>query len=718
MVPGIIQGTPQIGLDGKHIYLTHNVLDDTANIEHKFGKVSIIRPDRYGLVTTTEAVGAGLLSLLERPAPFSPLSSSYINKNGEETMYFTEAWSNGESPFGFLYQFNGTHIRGLRRTDFSSIVAPLLTSNGNSMFIVGTASSIYSWVDDDSQFTRQPTWSQVLGSTKQPIKQQPIVTPDGSVIYLLTRQREIFCVNAKTGDRIWVNDGKSTRPNVMQLSGDGSSLYSIGNDEGIITRYHASTGRILAQITCHELLYKTECTIPVEGSMYVSENGNKIKFASIYGDVYVIEFNEAAAYLSPTISPSFYPTFIPSEYATIRPSLVPSVNPTNLPSYLPSLDPTSKPSLIESEFPSFHPSFVPTVNPSFHPSFAPTLNPSFHPSLAPTVSPSFDPSNAPTASPSFRQSYAPSFYPSFLPSFYPSFLPSFLPSSTNPSFHPSQFPSAIPTHIPTTEKPTQKPSIKRTSRPTKIPTKVRKPTRHPTEITITKKPTKDPTKANVTKKPTKTPTSPVEMPSNMEISPSLPSLSPPLLSPAEPPTKVSGRVGKPTRAPSRKQITTIPIVSGPNHTKNVSSLSNFTSPVWSPIFSPSMPFFSPVTTIKPSVLRVQSPIRQPTPKSSSPSEAFIIDSITEASSPVLRESNITFEINTSALELEFLMETESISSNDVTTKHPNVFSVVFSVLFMTAICAVLSLVIASHRERWQKFHDDERVILNKNQFMD
>jgi hypothetical protein len=118
-----------------------------------------------------------------------------------------------------------------------------------------------------------------------------------------------------------------------------------------------------------------------------------------------------------------------------------------------------------------------------------------------------------------------------------------------------------------------------------------------------------------------------------------------------------------------------------------------------------MPFFSPVTTIIPPA------------QSASPSVEFFIDSVTETS-PVLIERNYTLEINTSTLELEFLMMNDHSEPSNPVSRHQNVLSIVFSVVFLTGICAILSIVIASHRERWQKFHDDERITLNENRFMD
>lgn len=128
--------------------------------------------------------------------------------------------------------------------------------------------------------------------------------------------------------------------------------------------------------------------------------------------------------MDPSLQPSIFPSFAPSN----GPSLLPSFEPSYVPSTAPSLDP------------SMIPSNIPSLNPSIFPSSIP--------SILPSVISSLEPSTGPTGVPSFLPSSLPSIYPSFSPSDVPTFIPSVIPSSfptDTPSKIPSHYPSSAPT---------------------------------------------------------------------------------------------------------------------------------------------------------------------------------------------------------------------------------------------------------------------------------
>jgi len=159
------------------------------------------------------------------------------------------------------------------------------------------------------------------------------------------------------------------------------------------------------------------------------------------------------------MSPSDYPSSLPSFEPTFAPSILPSSSPTFVPSLKPSISPSSAPSLVPSNFPSILPSKSPSVfpssSPSRFPSFAPSLSPSGDPTSTPSLKPSLSPSFAPTPLPS----YSPSLSPSDLPSRTPSFLP---------TVYPSLYPSPSPSKVPSIE-PTSSPSISLSSVPSGYP---------------------------------------------------------------------------------------------------------------------------------------------------------------------------------------------------------------------------------------------------------
>jgi outer membrane protein assembly factor BamB len=352
IVPGIAEGTPQIGADGNSIYVTHN--DIGPDGEYTVGKLSLIRNNQFGLVTQIDLDGAGLFGIMDRPAPFSPLSAAYHNEKSVQKLYFGESWGKGESSFGFLYEFNGTHVIGLRRADFSTITPPVLSADWKSMWVGGTASSVHAWVRN-KPFTSPPTWSSTLGSSKKPLLHPPILSAENNMLFVLTHDRKIFCLDAMTGDKRWSNDGRSLSPNVIHLSGDETILFAIGTDKGNVTQFSARTGRILFELSCHEIRDSEFCAMPVEGGVSVSHSGDQINYASLYGDVYLLTLDPPDLLFSPTVFPSVAPTNDPTITSTANPSQEPSLSRSEKPSFsskAPSKIPTSAPNAATTILPS------------------------------------------------------------------------------------------------------------------------------------------------------------------------------------------------------------------------------------------------------------------------------------------------------------------------------------------------------------------------------
>ncbi len=379
-MPGIAEGTPRIGTNGNKIYVTHN---DRNSLKEGYnvGKISVIRNDRFGFTMQVDLKGAGLFGVMERPAPFGPISAVHEDANGAEKLYFGESWGKGESKFGLLYEFNGTHVIGLRRLSWSTIIQPVLSSDGKSMWIGGTGSSLHAWLAN-KPFTSQPSWSNTLGSNPKPIMQAPIVASENDSVFVLTHDRQIFCLKATTGEKIWANDGLLAKPDVMHLSGDATILYTVGADEGKVTRFHARTGRVIDMQSCHEIRNLEFCTMPVEGDVSVSQGGDRLSFATIYGDLYILNFGVVDFLLKPTGAPSVAPTTEPTTTVTRNPSLHPSLNPTKNPSYSPRLEPSSIPSIAPTRKPTGKHSRNPNQSPSTNAPSDSTLSPSMSPAAS------------------------------------------------------------------------------------------------------------------------------------------------------------------------------------------------------------------------------------------------------------------------------------------------------------------------------------------------
>eukprot|EP01083_Nonionella_stella_P178885 633403_1 len=92
-----------------------------------------------------------------------------------------------------------------------------------------------------------------------------------------------------------------------------------------------------------------------------------------------------------TLTPSASPTRFPSLQPTHYPSGSPSLNPTKTPTVAPSLNPTKTPTVAPSLYPTLQPSSTPTISPSNDPTLHPT-----HLPTVPTLLPSYNPTVATT----------------------------------------------------------------------------------------------------------------------------------------------------------------------------------------------------------------------------------------------------------------------------------------------------------------------------------
>lgn len=337
IVPGIAVGTPQIS--GGQVYVTHNDISP-ENGGYNNGKVTVIR--RYGLSSEIPRDVVGLFGVpLERQAPFGPLSVPIDNK-----MYFGESWGSGVSQFGVMYELDGTQVQGILRTDWSTVTPPTLSLDGESMWIGGSAFSVQGWVN--VSFTSQPSWSITLGVGSSPIASKVIVTSDNDLLFVLTPHHQIYCLNAETGDEIWSNDGQVVSPDAMELSGDDSTLFTIGTEAGIVARFDARTGRHLATVSCVDLWADQTCTMPVEGAFSVSNDAAKLIFGDSTGAIVALDVGVVDEPLSPTLAPTNVlvggaintgdlPAHSPSELDFSAPSS------SSLPSLFPSTSPSASP---------------------------------------------------------------------------------------------------------------------------------------------------------------------------------------------------------------------------------------------------------------------------------------------------------------------------------------------------------------------------------------
>lgn len=127
---GTVIGSPQITSDGKYIVVLHNLPSD--------GYASVLSVREGGAIVSQKP--GNFLS------PFGP--PKLVSVNNADFLYWGESTDGGyanagkvlhmkvEPPFEILADF---------LVDSSTLVAPTLSADGSSMWLVGKDASVYSW---------------------------------------------------------------------------------------------------------------------------------------------------------------------------------------------------------------------------------------------------------------------------------------------------------------------------------------------------------------------------------------------------------------------------------------------------------------------------------------------------------------------------------------------------------------------------------------------
>ena len=156
ILDGIAMGTPQIGIDGKRIYITHN-----TGADYLTGRLTMMENDMYGISTEIPLQGAGGFGFADVAAPFGPLAVSM--ERDKDVVYWGESWAQGTAGYGTLYKYSDGTVIGLRRTPWSTTVAPTLSKDGKSLWIEGGAGLLNAWTSGQS-FSKHPSWSENFSS--------------------------------------------------------------------------------------------------------------------------------------------------------------------------------------------------------------------------------------------------------------------------------------------------------------------------------------------------------------------------------------------------------------------------------------------------------------------------------------------------------------------------------------------------------------------------
>lgn len=330
ILSGIVEGTPKINKSGSRIYVAHNTKNKETG-EYTAGQIAMIRHD-YGTKSGVDLERDGIFGIQGYSSPFAPLT---ISNADDDLIYFGEKWLDGSASYGSIYECDGTHVRALIRTTWSTAAPPTLSADGKSMWMVGAKSSVHGWVDD--RFDGRATWSVSFGDEDKSVAVAPLLTPDESLIFVLTANSTVLCLGARDGNIVWSNYENFLEPKILQLSPDGSFLYAIGNSQGTITQFNAQSGQIIREFSCFDVLDYDSCMGSTEGAFVISTKRNAIYFGDIHGDIIGISIDpeihsqtKPEILIDPEESPPLQqgPDFLQESFSLVGDLVTPSSEPS------------------------------------------------------------------------------------------------------------------------------------------------------------------------------------------------------------------------------------------------------------------------------------------------------------------------------------------------------------------------------------------------------
>ena len=186
-------------------------------------------------------------------------------------------------------------------------------------------------------------------------------------MYRIQDSSTILCLNAITGVIIWEKEGNAKTCSSLQLSQDNSFLFVVYASQGLVQKFHAFNGRLLAEHSCAVSTSDISCRQRIEGRFSVSSDGSKLWFADALGKVATIEFgpDDATSTITPSTAASSAPK--PTESVTLPPveifidPAVSTIKPSSAKSAVPIPSTSPLPNLVANQATPSSPAFSPSM---------------------------------------------------------------------------------------------------------------------------------------------------------------------------------------------------------------------------------------------------------------------------------------------------------------------------------------------------------------------
>ena len=366
VLEGSVAGTPQVGSDGRYIYLTRNVEVNDQQGMRQDGHFTLLDAQAGGTIVYTQPSSAYRGG--NETGPYAPLelvhrpfSGNFGEGEGSANRNDVAAWAQSSgggmtlNGMSLAFQFPSSNTGNssawspylLKVNGWGTATRPSLSSDGQNLYFTASKASLRGW---NTRFGRRASWKAEQldanpANSRAALAAAATLSVDERSLFVASGSDSFYSLDAYTGLTNWRAEADSPFYAEARVSPDGRRVFSIEHTSGRITSRDAETGRAYWSVNCGT--YDTAnpfCTYNVEAEFDLSDDGYTLYYADVLGLVRAL----TVGYDAP---PSPAPTRVP----TPRPM---EADPTREPSAEPTPEPTA-----QTEDPTRRPTEPPTPEP-------------------------------------------------------------------------------------------------------------------------------------------------------------------------------------------------------------------------------------------------------------------------------------------------------------------------------------------------------------------
>jgi len=359
VLEGTVAGTPQVGSDGRYIYLTRNVEVNDQQGMRQDGHFTLLDAQSGGTVAYTQPSSAYRGG--NETGPYAPLelvhrpfSGNFGEGEGSANRNDVAAWAQSSgggmnlNGMSLAFQFPSSNTGNssawspylLKVNGWSTATRPTLTSDGQNLYFTASKASLRGW---NTRFGRRASWKAEQldanpANSRAALAAAATLSIDERSLFVASGSDSFYSIDAYTGLTNWRAEADSSFYAEARVSPDGRKVYSIEHTSGRITSRDAETGRAYWSVNCGT--YDTAnpfCTYNVEAEFDLSDDGYTLYYADVLGLVRALTVGYDAP---PSPAPTRVPTPRPME---ADPTREPSAEPTPEPTTDQTEDPTRRP---------------------------------------------------------------------------------------------------------------------------------------------------------------------------------------------------------------------------------------------------------------------------------------------------------------------------------------------------------------------------------------